>query len=51
MFAIDISACPRWGGKVRVITAITRVMLFGRIREHRFSQAFPGPAAIAFWHV
>ena len=59
MFAIDISTCPRCGGKVRVIAAITQpalitfshedfvFMLSGetRIFEHRAAGARAPPSA------
>jgi hypothetical protein len=37
VFAIDISTCPRCGGKVRVIAAITELALITRILGHRVS--------------
>lgn len=42
VFAIDISTCPRCGGKVRVIAAITQPAPITRILEHRAAVDAPG---------
>jgi hypothetical protein len=45
VFAIDISTCPRCGGHVRVIAAITEPVLIKRIVEHRRTRARAPPGA------
>ncbi len=45
VFAIDISICPRCGGNVRVIAAITQPALITRILEHRAAGARAPPGA------
>ena len=47
MFAIDISTCPRCGGNVRVIAAITQPALIARILEHPAAVDAPGAGARA----
>ncbi|MGK0190502.1 MAG: hypothetical protein ACI9R3_006330 [Verrucomicrobiales bacterium] len=45
VFAVDISTCPRCGGNVRVIAAITQPALSARILEHRAAVDAPGASA------
>jgi hypothetical protein len=44
VFHIDISQCPRCGGGVRIVAAITEPTLIRRILEHAVARAPPPPS-------
>ncbi len=47
VFAIDLSRCPRCGGTVRIIAAITDPALIARILQHRDARDdFTGEAPV-----